>query len=235
MKVRTVVFDLDGTLLNSLADIAHAANAVLQSHGFPIHDVSAYRYFVGHGVRRLLQQTVPGAYREDTQLIERMVDQFADLYRRTWNIESHLYDGIPELLEELVRQNIALAVLSNKPQAATERCVEHYLARYPFAAVLGQQENRPPKPDLTGAREILACFGVPPQSCLYLGDTSVDMLTARGAEMIPVGVSWGFRDVEELKTAGAQWIIDHPRELLPLLEQRGGASCPLRSDGKPSS
>jgi phosphoglycolate phosphatase len=217
-KVQGVVFDLDGTLLNSLADIARAANMVLQRHAFAGHDVAAYRSFVGYGVRRLLQQTVPGAYREDAELMERMIEEFAELYRQTWNVQSHLYAGIPELLDQLVRRGVALAVLSNKPQAATLRCVRYFLPQYDFAAVLGQQEGRPPKPDLTGAREILDVFGLAPPACLYLGDTAVDMLTARGAGMIPVGVSWGFREVEELRAAGARRIIDHPRELLPLLD-----------------
>jgi phosphoglycolate phosphatase len=222
MRVAAVVFDLDGTLLNSLEDIAEAANTILESHGFPTHDVSAYRYFVGDGLRRLLQRTVPEPCRDDVPLIERMTAEFTELYQRTWNIQSHLYEGVPDMLQQLAKRDIAMAVLSNKPQEATKRCVDYFLSGHRFAAVLGQQENRPPKPDPTGVREILQALKVNPHDCLYLGDTAVDMQTARGVAMTPVGASWGFRERDELARAGAKVIIDHPRELLELVNRAEG-------------
>ena len=217
MHVRAVVFDLDGTLLDSLTDIANAANWVLRTHGLPTHDVQAYRYFVGSGIRHLLSCTLPDKYREDEQTKRRLAAEFLDRYHQAWNVESRLYDGVPELLDELVRRCLAMAVLSNKPQAATSQCVDYFLAQYSFAAVLGQTETRPPKPDLTGAREVLERLGVAPQACIYLGDTAVDMQTACGCSMIPVGATWGFRDREELEEAGAEWIVNHPMELVDLL------------------
>ena len=217
MRIQAVVFDLDGTLLDSLADIANAANWVLQSHGFPTHDVQAYRYFVGDGVRHLLCRTLPQEYHDDEQLGRKVIAEFIDRYHRSWNVESRLYDGVPQMLDELVQRNLALAVLSNKPQAATSKCVEHYLSQYPFAPVLGQTEARPPKPDLTGAREVLAELGAEPADCLYVGDTAVDMQTASSAAMPSIGVTWGFRERDELEQAGADWIIDHPSELVDVL------------------
>lgn len=214
MEIKAVVFDLDGTLLDSLADIANAANRVLEAHGLPTHDVQAYRYFVGSGVRHLLDCTLPAAVRDDESLKRQLIQEFIDQYHRAWNVESRLYDGIVPMLDALVHQGVAMAVLSNKPQAATRRCVDYYLSQYTFVSVLGQCETRPPKPDLTGAREILTELAVRPASCLYLGDTAVDMQTACGVGMYPVGVTWGFRGRDELEQAGAVTIIDRPSELM---------------------
>ena len=218
IRMQAVVFDLDGTLLNSLADIANAGNTVLQAHGFPGHPVDAYRLFVGDGVRRLIHRLVPPAYQEDKALLESVLREYAEQYYRTWNVESRLYDGVTELLDALAQRQIRMAVLSNKPQEATDRCVEYYLGRYTFAAVLGQQADRPPKPDPTGVREILAHLEVAAESCCYVGDTAVDMQTALGAGMFAVGAAWGFRDVAELQAAGAHALIHHPGELLALIE-----------------
>jgi len=214
MDYHAVIFDLDGTLVNSLDDIARAANSVLSSHGFPTHDVQSYRYFVGSGVRVLLDRVLPAAQCRNEPLVRTLITEFIGRYRQAGNIESYLYDGVTELLDELVRLNVKLAVLSNKPQAATSECVAHFLPRYPFAAVLGQTETRPPKPDQTGVREVIDRLGVEPRRCLYLGDTAVDIQTARGANMTPIGATWGFRDRAELERAGAEIIIDHPLQLL---------------------
>jgi phosphoglycolate phosphatase len=213
MNIAAVVFDLDGTLLDSLADIANAANHVLQRNGLPTYDLQAYRYFVGSGVRHLLNCTLPEQVRENESLKSQLIEEFVDQYRSAWNIQSHLYDGIVPMLDELQHRGLAMAVLSNKPQAATSQCVDYYLSQYAFVSVLGQCETRPPKPDLTGAREILAQLAVEPAACLYLGDTAVDMQTACGAGMIPIGATWGFRTRDELEQSGARMIIDHPSQL----------------------
>lgn len=220
MQIRAVVFDLDGTLLDSLADIAQACNAVLATHGLPTHAIDEYRYLVGDGVRRLITRAVPSDNVSDVEALEPWIRQFLEQYERAWNVQSRLYDGIPELLRALTDRGVAMTVLSNKPQEATRRCVDYFLAEFSFAAVLGQDAQRPPKPDLTGVREILDLLRLEPAECLYLGDTAVDMQTAVAAGMVPVGASWGFRSVDELLAAGAVAIIDHPRELLPLLDGR---------------
>lgn len=217
MRTQAIVFDLDGTLLDSLADIANSGNTVLQARGFPPHSRDAYRWFVGDGVGRLLHRIVPVEHQHDKALHETLLREYAAQYLKSWNVESRLYDGITDLLDLLVRRDIRMAVLSNKPQAFTEKCVSYYLPQYTFAAVLGQSSERPPKPDPTGVREILHALQLAPASCYYLGDTAVDMQTARQAEMLAIGVTWGFRDADELVGAGAQHLIDHPRDLLPLL------------------
>ena len=217
MRTQAVVFDLDGTLLDSLADIAHAGNTVLQAHGFPTHSLDDYRFFVGDGVGRLIHRVVPAEYHQDAALQASILREYAEQYHRSWNIQSKLYPGITELLDELVRRGIQLTVLSNKPQAFTEMCVTYFLPQYSFVAVLGQHNLRPPKPDPTGVREIVTCLQIPSAACCYLGDTGVDMQTARQADMLAVGATWGFRDAAELTQAGAQYLIDHPSELLPLL------------------
>jgi phosphoglycolate phosphatase len=217
MRTQAVVFDLDGTLLDSLADIANAGNAVLQAHGFPTHSRDAYRWFVGDGVGRLLHRIVPTEHQQDKGLLDTLLREYAAQYHQSWNVESRLYDGITELLDELVTRQIQLTVLSNKPQSFTEKCVDFYLPQYTFAAVLGQSAARPPKPDPTGVCEIMKALQVPPAACYYLGDTGVDMQTARQADLLAIGATWGFRDIEELEQAGAQHLIHHPSELLPLL------------------
>ncbi|MBM4093042.1 MAG: HAD family hydrolase [Planctomycetes bacterium] len=220
MSFRAVVFDLDGTLLNSLLDIADAANAVLGAHGFPTHPTDAYRYFVGDGVRILIERVVPASCRDDAPQLGQLIREFTDIYRQTWNVRSHVYDGVAEMLHAVADRKMAMAVLSNKPHDATRQCVDYYFPGAPFAAVLGQQPGRPPKPDVTGALEIVQRLAVPAHSCLYLGDTAVDMETARRANMFPVGAAWGFRPIDELERAGAAAIIRHPLELVELLDGR---------------
>jgi len=215
MNASAVLFDLDGTLLDTLADIAIAANAVLEEIGLPTHPVEAYRQFIGEGVPMLFQRAAGAA---DPALLDRCVGRFREVYGQAWNVRTHPYDGVPELLDELTARGPALAVLSNKPDVFTRLCVEHYLGRWPFRVVLGSREGVPRKPDPAGALEAAALLGLDPAAIVYLGDTAIDMRTARGAGMHPVGVSWGFRPVAELLDAGAAQIIDRPLALLDVLD-----------------
>jgi phosphoglycolate phosphatase len=141
------------------------------------------------------------------------VARFGATYGRSWNVRTRPYDGIPELLDDLAARGIGLTLLSNKPDAFTRLCAGHYLARWPFHVVLGAREGVPRKPDPTAARELAARVGLDPAAIAYLGDSAVDMQTARRAGMHPVGASWGFRPVSELLEGGAAVIIDHPRDL----------------------
>lgn len=218
-QFRAVIFDLDGTLLDTLADIGNSANAVLAELGHPTHPLEAYKTFVGDGVRVLFQRILPPSARSNAQ-VEQGAQRFAEIYRTGWNVLSQPYAGVRSLLEELSRRKLPLAVLSNKPQAFTELCVAHYLADWNFAAVLGQREGMACKPDPTAALEIAARIGVDPAACLYVGDTSVDMQTATRAGMFPVGAAWGFRSVQELSEHGAKVIVHHPCDLLALLDTR---------------
>lgn len=213
-----VVFDLDGTLIDSLEEIATAANRILGEAGLPTHPTSAYKHFVGNGSRILMERAAPPEVVANPDTFNALLKRFLSFYHGLSGTIARPYEGIPELLTALTDRGITLYVLSNKPHEATRGCVEALLPHWPFQLVLGARESVPVKPDPTGALEIIGTSGIPGPAMLYLGDTAVDMVTALGAGMVPVGVLWGFREKEELVKSGARHIIAHPLELLPLLE-----------------
>ena len=209
-----VLFDLDGTLADSLADLANATNWALAQLGCPIHPLASYRYFVGDGARELCARALPANK-------QNLADETLRLMRERYDAhcfdQTKLYPGIPELISTLAERRYHLAVLSNKPDDFTKRMIAHYFNPSPFAVVRGQLPNVPLKPDPTAALQIAQELGVPPAQWLYLGDTNTDMRTALAAGMHPVGVLWGFRDREELATSGAEHIVAKPEEVLALL------------------
>ena len=154
MQVRAVLFDLDGTLLDTLADIADAANGVLRSRGFPEHPPEAFRAFIGEGVAVLFLRALPPD-RVSDELVARCVEEFRAAYAKNWNVQTRPYEGIPALLDALTKRGLALAMLSNKPDEFTQLYADAYLARWPFAAVLGSREGVPRKPDPAGALEVV--------------------------------------------------------------------------------
>jgi len=213
---QAVLFDLDGTLLDTLDDLAQAANQVLVNHGLPVHPTEAYRYFVGDGLGVLMERIVPAELRQPA-LLNRMADDFRRIYGRTWQVHSRPYSGIDPMLTALAERGLRLAVLSNKPHEFTRLCVGHLLAGHCFDTVLGQREGVAKKPDPAGALEVVHSLSLVPEQFLYLGDTAVDMETARRAGMCAVGVLWGFRDEAELRDAGAEHILHTPMEVINLL------------------
>jgi phosphoglycolate phosphatase len=217
MPYAAVLFDLDGTLLDTLSDIAAAANRVLDDEGYPRHAVDAYRRMVGEGVSRLFEQALPEADRSE-QEIERCVERFRRVYGDAWNVETRPYDGVSELLAAIAERGLKMAVLSNKPHDFTRGCVAEYFPDVPLDPVLGLREGVPRKPDPAGALEIAETLGLAPARFLYLGDTAVDMKTALAAGMEPVGALWGFRSREELVAAGARELLRRPWQLLALIE-----------------
>lgn len=216
MMVRAVVFDLDGTLLDTLEDIGRAANRVLAANGFPEHPLESYKYFVGDGASVLFERALPEGVGRGAML-ERCLREFREDYGRTWNVSTKPYPGIPELLNALTRRGIRMAVLSNKPHHLTEACVRGLLPDWPFDAVLGHRDGAPKKPDPSGALAIAGAMGVRTGEVLYLGDTGTDMETASRAGMRPIGALWGFRTRQELETHGAELVIHRPEELIDLL------------------
>ena len=216
MKYHAILFDLDGTLLNTLEDLANAANDALNAFGLPTHPIDAYRYFVGEGAKNLMKNALPPSHRAE-EMIHQSLARFRDNYERTWDKHTRPYDGVPEMLTELQSRRIACAVLSNKPDDFTRKCVEQLLPAWRFACVFGQREGVPRKPDPATALEIARTFGRDPADILYLGDSGTDMKTAVAAGMFPVGALWGFREREELLANGAKALIAHPAELLDLL------------------
>ena len=208
-----VLFDLDGTLLDTLRDLGDAVNRVLARHGHPPHPLSSYNYFVGEGARTLIERSLPPAER-DAATVDAVLADYRRDYSRNWNVSTKPYEGIPEALRELRSRGLTLGVLSNKPHPMTVKCIEGYLSDLSFAAVLGQRDEVPKKPDPAGAFEAARLMGVAPDRVLYVGDTGVDMQTARAAGMFALGVTWGFRPEVELRENGASAIIHHPREIL---------------------
>jgi phosphoglycolate phosphatase len=218
MQFPAVIFDLDGTLLDTLADIADSVNRVLADRGCPTYPVDAYRHFVGEGAARLFERALP-ADRRRPEVVAECLHAFREAYAGNWNVRTRPYDGVPELLDGLTARAVRMAVLSNKPDRFTRLCVEEYLSRWRFEVVFGQREGVPRKPDPTGALEIASRLGVAAERFVYLGDSATDVRTARSARMRAVGAAWGFRPAEELEAAGAEVIIERPVEFLATVDR----------------
>jgi len=214
-KYKAILFDLDGTLLDSLNDIANAANRVLSKRQFPAHPVDAYKYFVGDGTKTLFARALPEDKRSDS-IIQICMKEFEQEYSKNWNDETSLYPGIEEMLDLIQDHGFKMAILSNKPQEFTQYCVDAFLYKWPFEEVSGFQTSLPPKPDPSAALTIARRMGISPASFLYLGDTGVDMKTAVSAGMYPIGALWGFRSSDELTENGAKVVVDHPLEVADL-------------------
>ena len=215
MPYRAVLFDLDGTLLDTLEDLADSTNAALAALGFPPHPVDEYRTLVGDGIRNLALRALPDGRRDDAT-VDRCIRLTREEYGRRWDAKTRPYPGVPELLDELARRGVRMAILSNKPDAATGEVVAKLLPRWQFDVVRGAREGVPLKPDPAAALEVAEALGAAPAEVLYLGDTNTDMRTARAAGMRAVGALWGFRTAEELQTAGAQDLVARPQDLLEL-------------------
>jgi phosphoglycolate phosphatase len=216
MPYDAVLFDLDGTLLDTVDDLADATNATLEHFGFPPHPVDAYKLLVGGGIVNLFLRALP-ADRADDDTLAGCIEFMRSAYAKRWDRKTRPYEGVPEMLDALADRGVPMVVLSNKPHDFTNLCVDQLLPNWTFELVLGVTEARPTKPDQTGVREIVDALGIPPERFLYVGDTGTDMRTAVAAGMHPVGVTWGFRSREELLENGAQTLIDRPEELLGLL------------------
>jgi phosphoglycolate phosphatase len=213
---KAVLFDLDGTLLNTLQDLAEAVNLGLDLLSLPRHELEAYKYFLGEGREEMVTKALPAANR-DPVTVKRMVDFVNLYYGRHWADHTRPYPGIPELLDSLVEKGVALTIFSNKPQEFTTQNVEGLLADWNFIKVLGASSSVPKKPDCAAALRIASELKLKPSEFLYLGDSGIDMQTATRAGMYPVGALWGFRTRQELLENGAKKVIEKPLELLKLL------------------
>lgn len=212
---KLVIFDLDGTLLNTIDDLAYAANHALIVCGFPTHDISTYPYFVGNGVGRLIERVLPPEHRDEAT-VSRTREVFQEYYdRHLWD-HTVPYDGIPELLRDLADEGVRLAVASNKYQSATSALVARFFPRLPFDAVHGMRPGVPAKPDPSIVFNVLRTVPTPKTDVLYVGDSGVDIETARRACVENVGVTWGFRPVSELRRFYAEHIANTPAEVLDI-------------------
>jgi phosphoglycolate phosphatase len=218
IEFQAILFDLDGTLLDTLTDIACAANAGLKELGFPAHPVESYRHFVGDGAGCLALRILPEGHQDD-ETVERCREIIRDEYAKCWADNTKPYPGVPELLVELQARGVPMAVLSNKPNESTQTVVKGYFPDCHFQVVRGALPSVPIKPDPAGALLIAEELDVPPGRFVYLGDTDTDMRTAVAAGMFPAGALWGFRTAEELTANGAEILLKKPREVLKLFDE----------------
>ncbi|WP_319523658.1 HAD-IA family hydrolase [Breoghania sp.] len=214
---QAIIFDLDGTLLNTLDDIADSVNRMLAEEGLPTHTVDAYRFFIGNGWRMLVTRALPEDERSDER-IDACVERSREIYHENWNRKTRVYEGIADLMDRLQERGLPLAVLSNKPHDFALRYAGAYLGQWKFEAILGYSDRFPPKPDPTAALEIAGRIDVAPENFLFVGDSAVDMQTAHAAGMHAVGTAWGFRGAGELRDNGCRTLVRHPLEILPLLD-----------------
>jgi phosphoglycolate phosphatase len=210
------LFDLDGTLVDSLADLAASANRALAGQGLPTHATDEYRRFVGRGVAKLIEDMLP-AYAKAPESLERTRSLFEEHYSLHCLDRSRPYEGVEQLLSNL--RGYECAVVSNKPDVFVHKIVSALFGNR-FEVVMGQREGIPRKPDPAGTIEACSLMGVEPARCLYLGDSGIDMMTARAAGMFPAGALWGFGTRQELVENGAQALCEKPEDLLDLLEAR---------------
>lgn len=215
MKYKALIFDLDGTLVNSLEDIADAMNKVLEDNHYPTHDYSAYNLFIGHGLLSLVEKALPENKKTTTE-ITRCFNDFMDFYTANCVQKTNAYPQVFELLDTLKSKNIPIAILSNKADALTKKIVATLFPDY-FKIVQGLTTEALKKPNPSAAIAISETWKIPSYQIIYVGDSGVDMQTATNAKMYAVGVSWGFRTVEELQENGASQIIKSPIELLELV------------------
>lgn len=216
MKYKAVLFDLDGTLLNTLQDIADSVNCGLRKLGFRQLEVDAYKLLVGEGREALALGALPQNHRE-AETVKELLAYINEEYSTHWADNTRPYQGVPELLDALTRNRIELAVLSNKADDLTKLAVSRLLSRWHFSQVIGAMPSLPKKPDPTGALQIVKHLKMNTSQCLYLGDSGIDMRTASSAGMYAVGALWGFRSADELLASGAKTLVKHPREFLGLL------------------
>lgn len=216
--IRCCIFDLDGTLLDTLKALTYTVNLVLGHWGLKPVDEEHVKHFVGDGYRLQLERALRYCGDENLVHLEESLSLYTELFAQHCLYQVKPYDGICELLEELKAGGIRIAVLSNKPHARTLDNIETIFGKGYFDHIAGEQPGIPKKPDPAGVEQILGKFNINPNECLYFGDTNTDMKTGLGAGLITIGVTWGFRGREELEAFHPQYIIDHPREAKEILE-----------------
>jgi phosphoglycolate phosphatase len=217
MAFRALISDLDGTLLDTLQDLADSVNASLIRLGLPPHDIAAYRFFVGDGRRMMALRALPEDRRDEPTLTS-LLQYIGEDYTRRYMDHSQPFEGIPALLDALTARGVRMSVLSNKPQHYVSPMVSRLLSQWSFEFVLGESADVARKPDPAGALRIVAQMSVGPDECLYMGDSGVDMETATAAGLYPVGVLWGYRTAAELTSGGARLLVEHPTDLLRVLD-----------------
>lgn len=214
--IKAVLFDLDGTLVNSLSDLALSTNFALEQFGFPTHETEKFKYFVGDGMPKLIERVLPQDKR-DAETHKKVLECFMNHYRAHFADNTCAYEGILPLLSELEKSGFKLAVISNKAQEMAAVVVEKSFGNV-FSVVCGKREGYPAKPDPALTLEIIEELGVNPSECVFIGDSGMDMAVAKNAACIGIGVLWGFREENELKSNGADYIVKQPCEILEIIK-----------------
>jgi len=222
LKYAAVIFDMDGTLLDSIEDIADAMNLALGRFGFPVHPVERYRTFVGDGMETLAMRALPEDRRSPGNVAV-CAEALKEEYSARWSVKTRPFPGIPELLDGLAGIRIKLSILTNKPDAFAKEMARALLGRWTFHEVRGVSKDCPRKPDPCGAVICAERMGVNPASCIFLGDSGVDMETASRSGMAPVGALWGYQDRGQLISGGAKILLRDPKDLLCFVREE--ADC----------
>ena len=211
---KLVIFDLDGTLIDSLKDIALCTNSVLKSFGYKEHPIEAYKSFIGDGARELVRRALPDSFVEEQ--LEEAVSIFKEVYGNKTAGNTKPFDGIYEMLDGL-QESCEFALLSNKPHKFTLEYMENFFKDYPFKQIHGQKDDVPKKPDPAGVYNILKELPYQKEDVFYIGDTATDMKTAVSAGLIPIGVLWGIQEKDTLLTNGAQYIVEFPSQIVKII------------------
>lgn len=218
MRKTVAIFDLDGTLVDTLKDITNCMNKALADCGFEEHNADSYKYFIGTGVINLIKHSLPCEYKENKEVINKVRELYSKYYEIHYLEYSYPYEGINELLNELKKRKFILGIVSNKQHSFTKLMAEKLFGKDYFDEIIGQQDDLPKKPDPYGIHIIAEKFNVSLKNIIYAGDSGVDMETAKNANVTAVGVSWGLREKEELLQNGADFIINKPQELLKIID-----------------
>lgn len=216
-NTKMIIFDLDGTLVDTLEDLAVSTNEALKLYGYAEHPIEAYRHFVGNGVYKLIERALPESART-TERVNLLKEAFITYYDAHLTDYTKPYEGIEDTLAKLKERDIQLAVVTNKPHAQAVRVVEACFKPETFVKVVGQQDGVPHKPDPAVIRKMLEHYDLTNEEVLYIGDSDVDMLTAQNANLKGIGVAWGFRGEDELRENGAYAVISKADELLKYIK-----------------
>lgn len=220
MCIKAVLFDLDGTLANTIEDLASAVNYALSEYKFPLHSLEEYKYFVGNGIPKLIERSIPENCR-DEKTVSAVKDKMLSYYTQHFIDKTCLYDGISDMLDTLKKQGIKMGVVTNKADRVAKLIIQS-LAPDTFDYVCGLSDLYPSKPCPDSSLAILDKMGIEPKNCIFIGDSYVDIRTAAALGAVSIGVSWGFRDRNELLENGADYIVDTPEQIIKIIEQNYG-------------
>lgn len=215
--IKAVLFDLDGTLVDSLTDLADGVNRAIAKKGFQTHPVDAFKYFVGDGIPKMIERALP-ENRRDSNTVNEIKKDFLEYYSLHYADNTYAYKGMPELVTTLKEQGFIVAVVTNKQQDMADEVVKS-LYGDAFDLIFGKRDGIPAKPDPTAALMAMEQLGVTPKECIFIGDSGMDVATAVNSGAVPVGELWGFRQKDELLKNGAKYIINKPEELLDIIEE----------------